>query len=369
MARPPKCQRQPAHHPKAGNFEIKLVFFIANCYLMTVNFKPTSVYVLGGLMLLATSLRALTDTAPAPKTVALVTNSTSNTSDAAADSSNPYAVITDRNIFRLNPPPPPKDPNEKPVELPKVYLNGIVKIGDNVEVLFSIPPKDSKKTTSYFSLAPGEMAPGQNDETLELVNIHPDQQEVDIVVNGTAMTLSVASNSLAPASGETRERGKSTGGPAPAPPPAATASASSGSSAIIVGGGQSSDNGGGSSVSIIGGSSSSSSPVQTASANTGANASGYGGGPNYGGNGVTISGAGQATPTASTTSTQPVSIEQQYANMIIYQAQHAAQAAQSGQNIPPIPLPPAVQQAANELEGNTGGSGGSYTPPPPPSPP
>ena len=139
-------------------------------------------------MALATPLQAFTGVA--------ATAHPSSTSDGAGDNSNPYAIIIDRNIFRLNPPPPPKDTEKKPVDLPKVYLNGIIKIGDDVRVLFSIPPKDAKSQTTYFKLAPGE-----KDDVLELVRIHPDQQEVDVLVSGTAMTLSMLSNSLASAQG------------------------------------------------------------------------------------------------------------------------------------------------------------------------
>src|ERR1700733_689091 len=91
--------------------------FSIRSYLMNVNLKLTSVCVFGVVMALTTSLQALTSAA------------TSNTSDGAGDNSNPYAVIVDRNIFRLNPvplPPPPVD--TKPKELPKVYLSGIIKI-------------------------------------------------------------------------------------------------------------------------------------------------------------------------------------------------------------------------------------------------
>ena len=42
------------------------------------------------------------------------------------DDSNPYSVITGRNVFHLNPPPPPPSTQkEKPPELPKVMLSGL----------------------------------------------------------------------------------------------------------------------------------------------------------------------------------------------------------------------------------------------------
>jgi hypothetical protein len=193
-----------------------------------VNLKLTSVCVIGGVMALAIPLRALTGTA--------VTANPSSTSDEAGDNSNPYAVIISRNVFGLNPPPPPPSESKKPVELPKVYLNGIIRVGDDVRVLFSIPPKDAKGQTTYFKLAPGE-----KDGVLELVKIHPDQQEVDVIVSDTAMTLSVLSNSLAATAGK-GGGGAMASGPAVlhggTPAPAATAAAPRESSAIIVGGGR-----------------------------------------------------------------------------------------------------------------------------------
>jgi hypothetical protein len=144
-------------------------------------------------------------------TGAAATYTPSSASDGFSDNSNPYAVIVDRNVFRLNPPPPPpSDADKKARDLPKVYLDGIIRIGDDVRVLFSIPPKDAKGATSYFKLAPGE-----RDDVLELVKIHPNQQEVDILVNGTAETLSVLSNSLAVSDGKAAG-----GGSGPEPPPA-----------------------------------------------------------------------------------------------------------------------------------------------------
>ncbi len=224
--------------------------------MIVLNLKLTSVYIIGGLMVVATSSRALTGVAPANVHLAAAANPAS-TSDGNGDNSNPYAIIIDRNIFRLNPPPPPPVAAVKPVDVPKVYLNGILKNGDDVRVLFSIPPKDGKSQTSYFKLAPGETASGEKEDVLELVRIHPDQQEVDVVVNGTAETLSVLSNSLASAGGNAGGGAKS----APAPAPAALIA--NAPSSVVVGGDRSASRyggggGGGGGVTVIGGGSSSS---------------------------------------------------------------------------------------------------------------
>ena len=107
--------------------------------------------------------------------------------------SNPYAVVWERNIFHLNPEPiPPRDPPPAPPELPKVMLTGFVGKGSSTKILLAIVPKDAKDSTCYLCLAPG-----QKDHDVELVNIHLEKEEVDIINSGTLETLSVASNSYA----------------------------------------------------------------------------------------------------------------------------------------------------------------------------
>jgi hypothetical protein len=250
-----------------------------------LNMKLTSVYIIGGVMALATSLQPLmgaTRNVPPAATPAPAGAS----DDMGGDNSNPYGIIVDRNIFHLNPQPKPQPVAEKPVDLPKVYLNGIVRVGDDVRVLFSIPPKDSKSQTAYFRLAPGE-----KDNELELVKIHPDQQEVDILVNGTAMTLSVLSNSMASAAS----------GGGKAAPAAAAAIIANAPSAVVAGSDRSTSRygGGGGGVTIIGGGNSSSSlgggsGVAVASGDTSPAA--YGGG---GGASQIASALFSGTPTAS----------------------------------------------------------------------
>jgi hypothetical protein len=340
-----------------------------------VNLKLTSACVIGGVMALATPLQAFTGVA--------ATAHPSSTSDGAGDNSNPYAIIIDRNIFRLNPPPPPKDTEKKPVDLPKVYLNGIIKIGDDVRVLFSIPPKDAKSQTTYFKLAPGE-----KDDVLELVRIHPDQQEVDVLVSGTAMTLSMLSNSLASAGGKAAGGAKASG-PAAAPP--------GGSSAIIAGGGRNSSpygsvtvgGGGGGGFTTIGGGNSTSfggggTSFGGGGTSFGGGGTSFGGGGTSFGGGVSVSGgssagtvgqqltsaliSGTQTPGQGSTvgTTGPVaSPEVQAANLLLQYEQDQ----QSGKSGPP--LPPSLAEMVGENTGSvppTPGSsrrGASSGPPPP----
>jgi hypothetical protein len=162
---------------------------------------------------------------------------------APVGDANPYAVISDRNVFRLNPPPPPPPPPEvKPSDLPQYKLTGIIKVGEVTRVLFALAPKDAKEQTTYLNLAAGERQ-GQ----LELVKINKEKEEVDVINSGTPMTLSVASNSFASAKGAAPAAAPNNpalrrlpGFPAPPVAPAAAAAEASPASspgAIIIGGG------------------------------------------------------------------------------------------------------------------------------------
>jgi hypothetical protein len=304
-------------------------------------------------MALATPFRALMGAA--------ATANPPSTSEGAGDNSNPYAIIIDRNVFRLNPPPPPPSAEKKPTELPKVYLNGIVKIGDDVRVLFSIPPKDAKGQTTYFKLAPGE-----KDGVLELVRVHPDEQEVDVLVSDTAMTLSVLSNSLAATAGK---GGGASSGPAAVlrgGPRAPEAAAPGGSSAIIAGRSRDSSPygdvtvAGGGGVTTIGGGN-----ATSLGGGSGGVSIGGGGGSaaSFGGGGVSVSGgpgaqianalfSGGGTPSQVQTANIPP------APVIPPEQQPLALAAQTvlaqQQGIPMPPLPPNIQQMMNGEEGPSG---------------
>jgi hypothetical protein len=339
------------------------VFPVCIYVVIIMNLKWTSACAIGGVMALATSLRALTG-AVSPNAPVAATVSPSSTSDGTGDASNPYAVIIDKNIFRLNPKPPPAVAEQKPVDLPKVYLNGIFKVGNDVRVLFSIQPKDTKIPVSYFKLAPSERATGEGDEVLELVRIHPDQQEVDVLVNGTFMTLSMLSNSLASAGGKGASGAAPPGahrGPpaAAAPAPAAAVAAPGGSAAIVVGADRDSSSYGGG-VTLAGGGA-----PTIGGDNSAVSGGGFSGGVTVGGGGggggssvpsgintpggqlanTLFSGAqntGQNTGQTVPPATQVATPAEQAAGLIIYQALH-------GGGGPP--LPPPVAEAAGALGG------------------
>jgi len=165
---------------------------------------------------------------------------------------NPYSVISDRNVFHLNPPPPAPPVDEAPpVEARKLMLTGIVKKGSAWRVWLAIPAKDSKETTIYLTLAPGE-----KEHDVELVKIRSEKEEVDVINAGIPQTLTVKSNTFAstaapaahperggapPMPGGIPGLGHRSGFPSrnPMPTPAGSGAALTprGGSAIIAGGG------------------------------------------------------------------------------------------------------------------------------------
>jgi uncharacterized membrane protein YgcG len=301
---------------------------------------------------------------------------------------NPYSVISDRNVFHLNPPPPPPAPPEaKPADLPKVMLTGFVGKGSRMKVYLAIPPANAKESIYYTS----GLVPGDKDHGVELVKINYDKKEVDIINEGTAQTLSVKSNSytsVAAAAPGGKGNGAPPGMPAgiglrhqppgfPSPniPPRAapTAAASpngGGGSAIVAGGG-----GGGSTI-VAGGSGYGGGGGGNASPFAANGASPYGG-SSYGAStaGAIVSGGNSAyappgaPPAANNVGSQiatslfnpstghyqmppmapPLPASVQAAGLLLHQ--------QAGGP----PAPPPVQQAAAEAAGEEGGG-----PPPPP---
>jgi hypothetical protein len=109
------------------------------------------------------------------------------------DDSNPYAVISERNVFHLNPIPPPPAPETPKADLPEIKLSGFLRIGKTQHALFSCTPKDKKDGPIYYDLADGE-----KEGILEVVKIHDDRGEVDIVNSGTPLTLSLKNDTLEP---------------------------------------------------------------------------------------------------------------------------------------------------------------------------
>ena len=112
--------------------------------------------------------------------------------DNSDDASNPYAIISDRNVFHLNPIPPAPVAEPPKEELPIVKLSGFFRVGHETRALFCALPRDKKQDPSYYNLSEGEKA-----GSLEVVKIHYDKGVVDVVNSGTSMTLSLKDDGLA----------------------------------------------------------------------------------------------------------------------------------------------------------------------------
>jgi hypothetical protein len=109
--------------------------------------------IIGGAILLGTDGVCLagTDDAQSDSPVAVVSNNYSN----------PYAVISSRNVFHLNPLPPPPNPEKGPPPvLPEVNLNGFMRTGDNLKVLLAVkvrnPDPGGAPLNSYITLSEGD---------------------------------------------------------------------------------------------------------------------------------------------------------------------------------------------------------------------
>jgi len=110
------------------------------------------------------------------------------------EGANPYTVISERNVFHLNPIPPPPEPEKPKVDLPVIKLSGFFKVGSQTRALFSSEPKKKEEGRTYYNLAQGE-----KDGILEVVKIDAENGTVDILNSGTPVTLSLKDDSLAPA--------------------------------------------------------------------------------------------------------------------------------------------------------------------------
>jgi hypothetical protein len=132
------------------------------------------------------------------------------------DASNPYSVISERNVFHLNPPPPPPEPEKPKVDLPVIKLSGFFKVGAKTRALFSSVSKNKEEGWIYYNLAEGE-----KDGILEVVKIDEAEGKVDILNSGTRATLTLKEDSLTPAmaASAAASPGAGPGPPSPGMPP------------------------------------------------------------------------------------------------------------------------------------------------------
>jgi hypothetical protein len=115
--------------------------------------------------------------------------------DDAVLSGNPYAVVSDRNVFGLNPPVVNTTPItvEPPV---KIIPNGIISIFGQLEVLFKAAAKPGEKETSY------DLTEGQSQDDIEVTKINEKDSIVTFNNHGIVqeLPLVVTAPSSAPAS-------------------------------------------------------------------------------------------------------------------------------------------------------------------------
>jgi hypothetical protein len=128
----------------------------------------------------------------------------------ADEDANPYSVISERNVFHLNPIPPPPAEEPKKEDLPEIKLSGFLKIGKSTHALFSSRPKDKKDGPIYYDLVDGE-----KEGILEVVKIHEDRGEVDILNSGTPGTLSLKNDTIKEAAPEKGAQANSLSPPRP----------------------------------------------------------------------------------------------------------------------------------------------------------
>jgi hypothetical protein len=116
-------------------------------------------------------------------------------------SDNPYAPIVVRNVFGLNPPPPPVAPIKDDEPLPTITPNGIISILGKLQVLFKVDsvakPGKASEEQSYILTA------GQRQDDIEVVKINEKAAKVTFNNHGTIQELALTEVANTPASATT----------------------------------------------------------------------------------------------------------------------------------------------------------------------
>lgn len=131
------------------------------------------------------------------------------------NSSNPYVIISERNVFHLNPIPPPSPAEPSKADLPVIKLSGFFKVGKKTRALFSSQPKKKEELWTFYNLAEGE-----KEGALEVVKIDEADGKVEILNTGTPATLTLKQDSMetAAAAGPGAPRKPGPGGRSPPAP-------------------------------------------------------------------------------------------------------------------------------------------------------
>ncbi len=120
-----------------------------------------------------------------------------------ADNGNPYGIITNRNPFRMNPPPIVQTVVPVAAEVPEVIFSGTMINAGHQKAMFAVRVKPSKdprvaaaagpqETTTYLCLAEGD-----TEGPVQLLKITKGGEEVEIMNSGTRMTLNMKDNGFA----------------------------------------------------------------------------------------------------------------------------------------------------------------------------
>ena len=259
---------------------------------------------------------------------------------------NPYEPIAERNPFGLKPPPPPPNPEDNapkppPAVLATVDLTGIVSILGPPRALLEIVPGPGKPMLKPV------LAEGERVESIEVVSINIQKNEVTIKNGGTLtnLTFKVASKSGGPATPPPQPGGLPGMVPKPAvPQPTQSSYNNQGSGRYNV---------------MVAGGASSATPTSTGAPyggaqNTGAN-------PGYGGvnpNAATLSGGTdggfRSIPSRNIRSAQPeadpnVSRLQNYEEIEHNRAVNYLKGQVSGKPMPPLPPTPLTPSDAPDF--------------------
>lgn len=142
--------------------------------------------------------------------------------DTAGVSGNPYEGIATRNVFHLNPPPLPPDPEASKPPPPKIFLTGITTLGGRRALLKTTPsakPGEPPKEKSYL------LSEGERQDDLEVLVIDEKAGAVRVKCAGTEATVTFKDNAVATAAA-----------PASAAPPAAAPPGVQGANPALPGG-------------------------------------------------------------------------------------------------------------------------------------
>lgn len=115
--------------------------------------------------------------------------------DVGADlPTNPYAGIAERNVFHLNAPPAPPDPEAAKPPPAKVFLTGISTFGRKRAMIKTAPsgkPGDQGKEKSYL------LEEGAQQDDVKILTIDEVAGSVKLVLDGVEMTINFKDNAVA----------------------------------------------------------------------------------------------------------------------------------------------------------------------------